>query len=117
MLNGLVGLVLGMALPTWLVKMVLSIGRVSTALNRRIWCSDATGATRETIFGQRSGGSVSYHVELVCTKNGTTVRTISGWKMELTQWTVAAIIVLAILVVLIGALLVFKRLRRPKTRS
>ena len=112
-----IGLVLGMALPIWIIKLILSIPPISTALNRRVWCSDATSASREQIFGEREGGRVRSSTVLVCSKDGTTVRTVGGWKLELTQWTVAALIVFALLALAIGGLVVYGRLRRRRAVS
>ncbi len=112
-----IGLVLGMALPIWAVKMILSIPALSTALNRRIWCSDATSASRKTIFGERQGGSVRSDTVVNCSKDGRTIRTISGWKLDLTQWTVAAVIVLALTTLAIGLLVVYSRMRRRRAAT
>ena len=106
-----------MALPIWIIKLILSIPPVSTALNRRIWCSDATSASREHIFGQHEGGTVRSSTVLVCSKDGTTVRTVSGWKLELTQWTVAALIVFVLLALAIGGLVLYGRLRRRRAAA
>ena len=108
----MVGLILGMAAPTYLIGRVFSFPWLNTAINRRIWCSDATSVERVDIIGSRSASGVRYNTVIVCRRGEETLRTLGTGRIQSTGWVLAFVVSLLAAVLLIVALWGWSKLRK-----
>lgn len=84
----IVGLVLGFFFGFG--DSVLSIEPIQTAVNRRIWCSDADEVVRSVTFSDRHNRHGD-RIELLCSRDGRLLRRVDAGHMLLTTWAIIAI--------------------------
>ena len=106
------GLTLGLLVPTYFIGRVFSLGWLNTAINRRVWCSDATSAERLRLDVSRSASGVRYNTVVVCRRGVETVRTLGQVRLDVTGWTLAFVASLLLMVLFVASLWAWSKLRK-----
>lgn len=92
---------------------MLGVDAIKKRINGRLWCSDAD----QTVFDVKvrsSGGATRYSDTLLCRKDGVVFSTIGDARMTGTTVGVALVVSVLLLVLLVGSLWTYSRLRRRR---
>jgi hypothetical protein len=106
------GLTLGLLAPTYFIGRVFSLGWLNTAINRRVWCSDATSAERVDIIASSTASGVRYNTVVHCRRGVETVRTLGQVRLDVTGWTLAFVASLLLVALFVASLWGWSTLRR-----
>ena len=109
--NPLLGLVLGLALPTGGLAWVFGFDPIKKRINGRLWCSTADELAF-VVKVKSTGRGTAYSDNLVCRKSGAVLRTLSDPLMSATIIGAAFLVSLIALLALGVALNTYGKLRR-----